>query len=327
MSKKLRTGILGCAKIAERMVLPAIQQSDYLKAVVVASRSLEKARYYGEKFDCEYVEGYEALVERDDIDVVYMPLPTGLHLDWAIKCLENGKHLLIEKSLALNYNEAEQILNLAEEKKLLVQENFMFCYHRQFKFVKKIIEDGQLGALRCIRSSFGFPPFPDADNIRYQKELGGGALFDAGAYTIKIAQLLAGFDVEVKAGCLSYDKDRGVDIFGSLFLQNNRGVAIETSFGFDNYYQCELEVWGSKGKLTADRIFTAGPGITPTITVETAAGKQVYQIESDNHFLNLINDFGRSIVDESLKPKYGEVLNQARLMASAFQISDKFIVS
>jgi predicted dehydrogenase len=123
------------------------------------------------------------------------------------------------------------------------------------------VDGGQIGELRCVRASFGFPPFPDAGNIRYQPELGGGALLDVGAYPIKISQILLGENLSVTAAKTFVDSEKCVDIWGGGFLSQNDGPLFsEIAFGFDHHYQCGIELWGSRGKLTANRLFTAPPG-------------------------------------------------------------------
>lgn len=321
MSEKLKIGVLGCANIADRMVIPAIKESSKFDLVAIASRSIEKAREYAHRFDCEPIEGYNVLLQRNDIDVIYMPLPTGLHAEWGIKALENGKHVLIEKSLAINNAEAKRIIDNAKEKKLLVRENFMFQYHRQFKVIQDILSQKKLGEVRCIRSSFGFPPFPEPDNIRYKKELGGGALLDAGAYTIKIAQLLLGDGLQVSAASLNIDPTKEVDISGGIFMFDTNGVIVETAFGFDHFYQCNLEIWGSKGKLTASRIFTAGPGIKPEIKLEFQGNEETILIDPDNHFLNLLEDFRETIRSGDFEKDYQRLAKQAQLLQKVSDIA------
>lgn len=314
MSQPIRVGIMGCASIAQRMVIPAILQSPGLKLVAIASRSLDKAVGHTEKFGGDPLQGYEALLNRDDLDAVYIPLPTGQHHHWAKRALESGKHVLIEKSLATHFAEAEDIVQSARKANLLVKENFMFVYHRQFSLIKNIVASGRLGELRCVRSSFGFPPFADKENIRYQKELGGGALLDAGAYTIKVAHMLRPNTLNVVGSSLHVDPDFGVDIQGGILMEYDDGCVAESAFGFDHFYQCTLELWGSKGRLTAGRIFTAGPGVTPRITVEDANGSEVIDVEEDNHFLNLLNDFSATIGSGNYEAAYSEILTQARTL-------------
>ena len=323
---KLKVGIMGCASIAERVLIPTFKQSPYFELHTVASRTEDKAKMFAKKFDCKYVVGYNNLLAIKEIDVIYMPLPTGLHYEWAIKGLKAGKHLLIEKSLASNYPEAGTIIKAAKKFNLLVQENFMFEYHSQLQIIKTYISELKIGNIRCIRSSFGFPPFSDKQNIRYQKDLAGGALLDAGAYTIKVAQLILGDQISVKACILNQDKKSGCDIHGAIFLHNETGVAVETAFGFDNYYQCNLEIWGAKGKITADRIFTAGPGIKPTVKIEIDGLTDIIELKSDNHFLNLINDFALSVKKNNFTDKYVSILNQARLIQASNDCATVFTI-
>lgn len=296
------------------MVIPAILESPHYRLTAVASRQESKAKEFAGRFKTEAITGYQELLDRPDIEVIYMPLPTSLHLEWAVKSVRAGKHVLIEKSLAGSYADALAIVEAARENNRVVRENFMFAFHRQFRIIREIIAAGRLGAVRNIRSSFGFPPFPDEKNIRYQKELEGGALLDAGAYTVKIAQLLMGKKVTLAASSMTFDKAKQVDIHGSLYLTDDQAIGFQGAYGFDNFYQCNLEIWGSKGKLSAYRIFTAGPGVAPVIRIETAEGAEEVNIEPDNHFLNLLEDFYQTIQSGHFELEYEAVLNQAKLL-------------
>ncbi|MCB0401914.1 MAG: Gfo/Idh/MocA family oxidoreductase [Flavobacteriales bacterium] len=318
---RLRIGVLGCANIAGRSVIPAIKQVESLELVAVASRTRSKAEEYAQLFDCEAIEGYQALLDRDDIDVIYMPLPTGLHEEWVMKALQARKHVHIEKSLAMNYDEAQRMVDMARSKGLLIMENFMFLYHRQHDFVKELIAKGEIGELRCFRSSFGFPPL-DKDNFRYDKALGGGALLDAAAYTVRVSQLFLGNDLWVEAATLN-NHGAEVDIYGGAFLKSDNGLFSEVAFGFDNFYQCNYEIWGSHGKITAQRSFTPGPDFKPVITLEKQGGTEHFEVEAENHFINILKEFVRSVSENELEPKYEEILNQARLLQELKDKSNK----
>lgn len=323
----LQVGVMGCASIAERMVIPAIMQSEDLSLHTVASRNVSKAENYAQKFQCRAADGYESLLHDPEIDLIYMPLPTALHHHWAVKALEAGKHVLLEKSLACNLAEANEIVDAARRVGKLVKENFMFAYHPQMQKIKEILSSGRLGEIRCIRSSFGFPPFPDSNNIRYSRELGGGALLDAGAYTLKVATELLGNSISVGSAALSIDPGKGVDLFGGIFLTAPGGIVIETAFGFDHFYQCSLEIWGSRAKLTADRIFTAGPGISPKIRLEEAGNQEIMEIPAENHFLNLLNATAAVIESGDYEIEYHAVLRQAALLEETRQKAQEFILS
>lgn len=319
--KKLRIGVLGCANIAKRSVIPAIKSIEGLELVAIASRTQEKANEFSQLFGCEAIEGYDNLLERKDIDVIYMPLPTGMHEEWVMKALEKGKHIHIEKSLAMDYVSAQKMVAKAKEKNLLIMENFMFLYHGQHQFVKDLIKKGEIGEVRSFRSSFGFPPLPK-DNFRYNKALGGGALLDAAAYTVRVSQLFLGNDLRVMGASLINNNEE-VDIYGGAYLKNDKGVFSEVAFGFDNYYQCNYEIWGSKGKITAQRAFTPGADFNPTITLDKDGKSFDYQVDAENHFINVLNEFKRCVLEKDVESKYEEILNQSRLLQELKDKSDE----
>jgi predicted dehydrogenase len=309
---EINIGVLGCANIAERSVIPAILSIPSFNLIAVSSRTEEKANNFAKQFNCEAVIGYQELLDREDVDTIYMPLPTGLHEEWVMKALEVGKHILIEKSLAMNYSSAQKMVEMARDKGLLVMENFMFLYHNQHQFVKELINKGEVGEVRCFRSSFGFPPL-GATNFRYSKELGGGALLDAAAYTIRASQLFLGNDLKVEAATLNY-KNAEVELFGGAYLKSDDGMFSEVAFGFDNFYQCNYEIWGSKGKITAHRAFTPGIDFKPRITLEQHGENFDYEIEAENHFVNILIEFRRCLLKNDFNNKYEEILNQSRLL-------------
>lgn len=317
MKRVVNIGVLGCASIAQRYVIPAIldlKEEYCLKGI--ASRTEESANACAKQFNTEAFIGYEALLNSDNLEAVYIPLPNAMHTEWIEKALNQNIHVLVEKSLACSFKDAQRLNQLAKEKHLVLVENFQFRFHRQLSIVKELVTEGRIGELRCVRSSFGFPPFPDSSNIRYQKHLGGGALLDAGAYPVKIAQLFLGDEIEVKASSLYLDPACNVDIWGGAYLQQRNGpLFAELAFGFDHYYQCMLELWGSKGKLTATRIFTAPPGFSPELLLETAAGKEVITVEPDNHFRNMLMHMHRLIsTGKDLDAEYEQNVVQARLL-------------
>ena len=196
----------------------------------------------------------------------------------------------------------------------------MFLYHSQHRFVKDLVEAGEIGELRSFRSSFGFPPL-DKNNFRYNKCLGGGALIDAAAYTIRASQLFLGDELEVKAANLVTPEGQEVDIYGGAYLASACGKFSEVSFGFDNFYQCNYELWGSSGKLTARRAFTAGPGFKPRVSVEKQGERFDHELGADNHFVNLLEEFAACINTGEFEPRYREIENQSRLLDRVRQLA------
>jgi dTDP-3,4-didehydro-2,6-dideoxy-alpha-D-glucose 3-reductase len=311
--RKINLGVLGCASIAKREMLPAFLASDRFKLVAVASRSMAKAQAFAMEFNCEPIEGYQKILERPDIEAVYIPLPTGMHYEWIMAALHHGKHVIAEKSLADSFAGVKEIVALARKKSLVVCENFMFLYHSQLTMVNKMVTDGKIGHVHLLRSSFGFSSL-NADDIRFQRELGGGSLLDVGTYTLKAAQYFLGNDLTVTSGLLKYCPTKGVDVGGAAMLANGRGQVAQIGFGFEHHYQCALELWGSKGRISMERIFTANPTVTPKIRVEDAGGVLELVAESDNHFVKCVSAFAADILEETAPDHGAELLNQARLL-------------
>lgn len=312
---RIRIGILGCASIAKRMVMPAIRQCTHFELVGVASRTPEKANQTALNFNAQPFKSYEDLVNAK-IDAVYIPLPNSLHYKWIKKALNNQLHVLSEKSMTCSLLQTQEVNTHARLEGLVLIENFQFRFHNQISHIQEILKSGALGELRNLRASFGVPPFPDRNNIRYQKSLGGGALLDAGAYPIKITQIFLGSDIYVDGASLTYSSNKQVDICGSAFLkQKNGNLTAQIAFGFDHFYQNNLELWGTKGKLTATRIFTAGPGIKPEIVIENQDGKEVLSLPEDNPFIKILNHFANCIrTKNNLEDEYSQNINQARLI-------------
>jgi len=200
VERKLKWGVLGTANIGRAAVIPAIQHSSNGQVVAVASRSEEKARVFATELGIPRAYGsYQALLAADDIDAVYIPLPNSLHREWTIKAAEAGKHVLCEKPLALNAAECVDMDVAARRNGVKLMEAFMYRFHPQTEQVLQLIQQGAIGTVRFIRAAFTFR-LTNPANIRFQPELGGGALMDVGCYCVNVCRTLAGAEpVEVQA--------------------------------------------------------------------------------------------------------------------------------
>lgn len=287
---KQRVGILGCAGIASRSMGPALLAEPAFTLAAVASRTAQRADQFAAKFCCDAVAGYNELLRREDIDAVYVPLPTGLHCEWVRASLNAGKHVLVEKSLTTDGNRAAELVALARSKSLVLMENFMFLRHSQHRRVKQLLDTQAIGDLRVFASEFAFPPRPP-DDIRYQAALGGGALLDTGAYTVRCAQLFLGSQLEVAGSVTAVDRAAGVDVWGSALLISPSGVPAHLSFGFDHAYRCNYTLWGTHGRLHLDRAFTSPADFVPRVKLEHSGGQEVLALEPDDHFAGAVRHF------------------------------------
>lgn len=325
MSKKIRIGVLGMASIARRMMIPAIMElSDLYDLVGVATRRHESDQIYKNMDGVRLFHGYDSLLD-EQLDAIYIPLPNSLHYTWIKKYLDNGTHVLVEKSLACTVSEVVELNKIARDRGLVLLENFQFRFHPQFSFIQEQLKVESLGCIRNLSAAFGFPPFPDNNNIRYDRELGGGALFDAGAYPVKVAQLLMGKDIIVDAASLGFKANHEVDIFGSASLRNAvTGVVMQASWGFDNFYRNRIEIWGSHGYLCASRIFTAGPGVDAIVTVEKKDITESYKFVG-NHFTNMLAHFASLVgTNRNRDFEYTSNVTQANLLDQVVEKSKSF---
>jgi predicted dehydrogenase len=313
----IKIGVIGLANIATRSLMPAIaSMPEKFMLKGVASRNFLRATQIASEYSSQCYETYESLISDSNIDAVYIPLPNALHYKYVMMALESGKHVLVEKSLGCSYREVQNMIEYAKLKELILVENFQFRFHSQLAEILKILNRGVIGDLRSMRASFGFPPFPSSTNIRYSAELGGGALLDAGAYLLKIAPIFIGKDIHIAHASMAYDRERNIDIWGGGVLQQNNGpLFCQFAYGFDNYYQCSIELWGSLGKLVAKRIFTAPPGLQPKLIIEAQQDIQELSLPADNHFQKMLKHFHSLVNHETqAEEEYEQNIFQAKLI-------------
>lgn len=321
--KKIRIGVLGCANIAHRSMIPAIKSlPDQYELVAVASRADAKASQFAQEFNCEAIASYEQMLERQYVDALYIPLPTGLHKEWINKALCLGKHVYAEKSIAFSYADAQEMVENARRNNAALMEGFMFQYHSQNLRVKEMIRNGEIGDVRYFTGSFGFPPFPDADNFRYDNVVGGGAIYDACGYPVRAAFYILGDSLKVRGAAVHYDTQKDSSLFGSAFLQGDDGIGASISFGFDNYYQCNYQIWGSSGKLTANRAYTPKIDQPTTLTWEHNYQTEIIDCPADNHFAKAMMEFHNIITTPERRLKhYKEVLQQSDALETIARLS------
>ncbi|MEU8833397.1 Gfo/Idh/MocA family oxidoreductase [Streptomyces sp900116325] len=314
--KRLRFGVLGTASIARRRMLPALLAAPSIEPVAVASRDGATAARTAEEFGLVPVAGYERLLAREDIDAVYIPLPTGLHARWIGAALAAGKHVLSEKALVPDHATAVSLVEQARHARLLLMESFMFLHHSQHAAVGAMVADGVIGEPRSFSSAFGVPPRPDGD-VRYSADLGGGALLDLGVYPIRAAQLFLGPELTVVGSVLRHDPRHGVDVAGSALLSTPGGVTAELSFGFEHVYRNTYALWGSRGRLSLGRAFTPPDELAPIVRIEGEDGVREVALPPDRPFVNIAEQFARTVLDGADFAPAGEaILRQAALVTA-----------
>lgn len=254
---KVRWGIISTAKIGVDLVIPAMQDKTYCDVTAIASRDLEKAQAVAGQLGIPKAYGsYEQLFADPEIDAVYNPLPNHMHLEWTVKALEAGKHVLSEKPSGLNAAEAQKMGAVAKRyPELKLMEAFMYRFHPQWQLARRMVLDGEIGELRTIQTFFSFYN-DDPTNIRNIKEYGGGAMLDIGCYAISTARFIFGDEPKRLVGIVEYDPEMEIDRMASAILDFGYGTAEFTVSTQVEPYQ-RVHIVGTQGWLQIEIPFNA----------------------------------------------------------------------
>jgi predicted dehydrogenase len=268
VAEPLRIGTLGAAKIAPMALLRPAKTVPEVAVVSIAARDRARAEKMAEKHGIPTVhDTYDQVVTDPNVDAIYNPLPNGLHGRWTIKALEAGKHVLCEKPFTANAEEAEQVAAVANRTGLVVMEAFHYRYHPLVDRLLEIIDGGELGQIERIETRMCFP-LPLFKDIRYQLDLAGGALMDAGCYAVHQLRTLSGAEPEVVSAQAKLQKPE-VDRYmkAEMRFADGRTGSIETSMWSRKLLTLGAKVMGSRGTL---KVFNmTGPQYFHRVTVRT----------------------------------------------------------
>jgi D-xylose 1-dehydrogenase (NADP+, D-xylono-1,5-lactone-forming) len=318
--EKIRWGVLGTAGIAQTQVIPAILRSDNAELIGIASRG-EKAKAVAEVFSIPYYyESYEELLRNQEIDAVYIPLPNHLHKKWAIEAAKSGKHILIEKPVALTAKETEEIIAVCNENNVKFMEAFMYQFHPQHKQVKEIIASGEIGEVKFIRAGFSYLLEDRKENIRMNKEMGGGSIYDIGSYCIHaIRHITESEPVQVEAFA-ELDPESGIDLSSIVYMKMENGVNCVFDCSFDMCFRQEYEIIGSKGRITVPGAYRPDViGNEGVILIQSVQGQRSESVYGDQYKLQ-IDHFSQAIKG-NFQPAYTaeNTINNMRVIDACYK--------
>lgn len=298
--KKINFGILGCGNVSRKFAAAA-RQSKYVNLVAIASRSEEKAEQYAALYGCEGLGDYNDLLARSDIDAVYIATPVGTHMQWCIAAAKQAKHILCEKTLASNEQEVQAIIRCCDEMKVNLFEGFAYQFHPQHQLLDNFLKQGKIGKPLFLEAKFGFPPIDSKH--RYEPSLGGGALLDAGTYTLHIARKVFGREpLDAKAHLDNAGEE--VDIQGAVLLNFGDGQTAQLAFGFNCYYRNYCAVWGTEGLLELERAFSIPDNLPAKLIHHKQDYKKEHIIEPYNVFAGEIEYFCENINKNEMQKKW-----------------------
>lgn len=295
MQQPIKWGVLGYARIAHQWVIPAIVCANNAVPYAIASRSEDKLQEAKERFGFEKLySSYEALLEDPDVQAVYIPLPNGLHKEWAIKAAQHGKHVLCEKPLALTAADCEEIAAAARENKVKVMEAFMYRYTARTKKVQELLKAGVIGEIKHISSTFRIP-LTDKGDVRMDPTMGGGSLWDVGCYPINFIGMFT--QEHPEDFCVLKREEQGVDISLSAVLRYKSGIIATVNSGFDSCSLQLTEINGTNGTILLRDTFVDKD--TP-VQVFTGREKSLteYPVEVSERYVLEVEDFSAAVLED-----------------------------
>lgn len=315
---KIRFGVLGCSRIAQKSVLPAIIDSELAQLAMVGSRSRDKAAEIAQQFNCNTCGSYEDVVNSPEVDVVYISLPPALHEELSIKAANAGKHVFCEKPAAISYASGKKMVEAARRNNVRLLEGLMFRYHPQNVKVKELIKNGDLGNLLKFEGSFGYA-MPEKNSNSLNKELGGGCLHACGVYPVAASRML--FEEEpVSVFCrLKTDPESGVDIKADMVLEYASGKSAFASALFGSYYESTYSILGTKASVRMSRAYAVPKNIATKIFFDADDKVSEILVPPADHFKIMIDDFCGEILkgENSDKDYENDLLAQAKVLEAA----------
>ncbi len=318
--KKVRWGILSTAKIGREKVIPAMQAGNLCDVVAVASRNKEQGKMMADRLNIPVVyDSYDKLLNDQQIDAVYIPLPNHLHVEWAIRSMQAGKHVLCEKPIGLSLAQTMQLQEAAQQKpKLKIMEAFMYRFHPQWQQAKKMVNDGKIGELKTIQSFFSYYNV-DPNNIRNQKEAGGGGMMDIGCYCISQSRFIFGKEPVRAFGTVEYDAVLQTDRMASAVLDFSTGTATFTCSTQMAPYQ-RVNILGTNARIEIEIPFNAPTDKPTRIWLHTKDNSEEIVFDTANQYTIQCDLFSKAILnDEQVPTPFEDAVDNMKVIEAVFE--------
>lgn len=322
--KKVRWGILSTAKIGREKVIPAMQASQLCEVVAIASRNKKQGELVADQLKIPVVySSYEELLSDPQIDAVYIPLPNHRHVEWTIKAINAGKHVLCEKPIGLSSAQALQLLLSAQQSpELKVMEAFMYRLHPQWQLAKKMATDGTIGELKTIQSFFSYYN-ADPANIRNQKDTGGGGMMDIGCYCVSLARFIFGEEPLGVSGQVEFDPVLQTDRMASGMLVFSAGTATFTCSTQLAPYQ-RVNILGTKARIEIEIPFNAPTDKPARIWLHTKDGTEEIMLDTANQYTIQCDLFSKAILNNDPVPTpLDDAVNNMKVIEAVFESADQ----
>ncbi|CAN5714068.1 Gfo/Idh/MocA family oxidoreductase [soil metagenome] len=303
MSNRVRWGILSTARIAREKVIPAMFKGVGIDVVAIASRAEDAALEAADALRIPRAHAtYEALLEDSEVDAVYVCVPNHLHVTWTIRALEAGKHVLCEKPIGMDTEDAERLVAAAARfPELKVMEAFMYRFHPQWIEARRLVDDGAIGRLQHVHSHFSYFKL-DPTNIRNQVEAGGGGLMDIGSYDVSLSRFLFDREPDRVVASVDYDPDLKIDRLVSALLDFGEGRTATFTCGTQLIRHQRAQAFGSDGRVELEIPFNAPQDGPTRLWHETESGTCERVFDRVDQYTLQVEAFSNAIRDDTPVP-------------------------
>ena len=303
MKSKVRWGILSTAKIGREKVIPAMQKSNLVDILGISSRDSENAKETAAKLGIQRAYGsYAELIGDPEIDAIYNPLPNHMHLEWSLKAIDAGKHVLCEKPIGMNSKEAESLIEAVKKNpELKVMEAFMYRFHPQWQKTLELVNNGSIGKVVTIHSLFSYYNV-DPQNIRNRVDAGGGALMDIGCYCISFPRFLLGREPARVIGIMDSDPIMKTDRLSSGILDFSDGITSSFSCSTQLMPYQRTQVLGTNGRIEIEIPVNAPPDKVTRIWLHKKEKTEEIEFEAVDQYTLQAEYFSKAILEDSPVP-------------------------
>lgn len=319
---KLRWGIISTAKIGREKVIPAIQKGKWCEVHAIASRGKDAAEKAATQLNIAKAYGsYEGLLADPEIDAVYIPLPNHLHVEWSIKAMQAGKHVLCEKPIGLSSAEAQNLLNVTKDyPNIKVMEAFMYRFHPQWIKAKSLVSEGRIGELKTIHSFFSYYN-TDPNNIRNKSDIGGGGLMDIGCYNISLSRHIFNEEPTGILGLAEFDPQSGVDRLTSGILQFSKGTSTFTCSTQLVPYQ-RVNIFGTEARIEIEIPFNAPPDKPTKMWLHSNKGSEEFVFDIVDQYILEADAFAKAVLENAPVPtSLQDAVNNMKVIEAIFESS------
>lgn len=297
-----------------------MQLGNYCDIAAIASRNITQAQQVANQLKIPVVYGsYEELLNDATINAVYIPLPNHMHVEWAIRSLQAGKHVLCEKPIGLSSAEAAQLLQAAQKNpQLKVMEAFMYRFHPQWIHAKKLVKEGKIGELKIIQSFFSYYN-ADPNNIRNIKEMGGGGMMDIGCYCVSLARFIFNSEPVRVLANVQFDPVLRTDTLASGLLEFPAGTSTFTCSTQLMPYQ-RVNILGTEGRIDIEIPFNAPPLLTTRLWLHTKSISEEILFEPVNQYTLQGDLFSAAILNNAPAPTpLEDAVNNMKVIEAVFE--------